>query len=301
MKTRITELFGIQYPIIQGAMQWLSKPKLAAAVSNAGGLGTINMTTYEDPEDFQADIQRLKTLTDKPFCVNLSLLPDTKPDGPIKGFLQAIVDEKVRIVETAGSSPKPFMDTLKGAGCVVMHKVPDSRFAKTAQAVGCDAVCIVGYEGGGHPGMAGVGSMVQWPLTTERCSIPVVGAGGVCDGRGMYAALALGLDGVMVLDSKETDTVLTQQSIRNALRSLRTQGALDIIEFEKSGPSFEELYPLIRGTVTRAAFEQDDPQAAQIAMGQVMGRIHDVKSAGQIVRDMMDEFYQMHQRLCGML
>ena len=161
MKTRITDLFGIQYPIIQGAMQWLSKPKLAAAVSNAGGLGTINMTTYDTPEAFQQDIQLLKTLTDKPFCVNLSLLPDTKPDGPIKGFLQAITEEKVRIVETAGSSPKPFMDTLKGAGCLVMHKIPDSRFAHTAQEVGCDAVCIVGYEGGGHPGMAGVGSLVQ--------------------------------------------------------------------------------------------------------------------------------------------
>lgn len=321
MKTRITELFGIEYPIIQGAMQWLSKPKLAAAVSNAGGLGTINMTTYENPDDFQADIQLLKSLTDKPFCVNLSLLPDTKPDGPIKGFLQAIVEEKVRIIETAGSNPKPFMDTLKGAGCVVMHKIPDSRFAHTAQAVGCDAVCIVGYEGGGHPGMAGVGSIVQWPLATQRCTIPVVGAGGVCDGRSMYAALAIGLDGVMVgtrflmaqeteigpnlrqlvIDSKETDTVLTQQSIRNALRSLSTQGALDIIEFEKSGPSFDELYPMIRGTVTRAAFETDDPQAAQIAMGQVLGRIHDVKPAGEIIREMVAEFTQMHQRVSAML
>lgn len=321
MKTRITELFGIEYPIIQGAMQWLSKPKLAAAVSNAGGLGTINMTTYEDPEDFQADIRLLKSLTDKPFCVNLSLLPDTKPDGPIKGFLRAIVEEKVRIVETAGSSPKPFMDLLKGAGCVVMHKIPDSRFAHTAEEVGCDAVCIVGYEGGGHPGMAGVGSIVQWPLTTERCSIPVVGAGGVCDGRTMYAALASGLDGVMVgtrflmaeeteigpnlrqfvIDSRETDTVLTQKSIRNALRSIRTRGALDIIEFEKGNPTFEELYPLIKGTVTRAAFEADDPQAAQIAMGQVIGRIHDVKPAAQIIRDMIDELYAMHRRVTDML
>ena len=322
MKTRITELFGIQYPIIQGAMQWLSKPKLAAAVSNAGGLGTINMTTYDNPEDFQADIQLLKSLTDKPFSVNLSLLPDTKPDGPIKGFLEAIVEEKVRIVETAGSSPKPFMDLLKGAGCVVMHKIPDSRFAHTAQDVGCDAVCIVGYEGGGHPGMAGVGSIVQWPLTLERCSIPVVGAGGVCDGRSMYAALAMGLDGVMVgtrflmaeepeigphlrqlvIDSKETDTVLTQKSIRNALRSLKTQGALNIIEFENTQhPSFDELYPMIRGTVTKAAFEKDDPQAAQIAMGQVLGRIHDVKPAAQIIQEMVEEMEQLHQRVSGML
>ena len=321
MKTRITELFGIEYPIIQGAMQWLSKPKLAAAVSNAGGLGTINMTTYEDPDDFQADIQLLKRLTDKPFCVNLSLLPDTKPDGPIKGFLQAIVEEKVRIIETAGSSPKPFMKLLKDNGCVVMHKIPDSRFAHTAEDVGCDAVCIVGYEGGGHPGMAGVGSIVQWPLTTERCSIPVVGAGGVCDGRTMYAALAAGLDGVMVgtrflmaeecqigpnlrqfvIDSKETDTVLTQLSIRNALRSIKTQGALDIIEFEKTNPTFDELYPLIRGQVTKAAFDADDPQAAQIAMGQVLGRIHDVKPAKVIIDDMVREFREMHARVSGML
>lgn len=321
MKTRITELFGIEYPIIQGAMQWLSKPKLAAAVSNAGGLGTINMTTYDSPEAFQEDIQLLKKLTDKPFSVNLSLLPDTKPDGPIKGFLQAIVDEKVRIVETAGSSPKPFMELLKGNGCVVMHKIPDSRFAHTAEDVGCDAVCIVGYEGGGHPGMAGVGSMVQWPLALERCNIPVVGAGGVCDGRTMYAALAMGLDGVMVgsrfmmaeeceigpnlrqtvIDARETDTVLTQQSIRNALRSLKTQGALDIIEFEKSKPTFDELYPMIKGTVTKAAFDSDNPQAAQIAMGQVIGRIHDVKPAAQIIQEMMDEFMALHQRVNNML
>ena len=118
--------------------------RLAAAVSNAGGLGTINMTTYATPEAFQAAIRELKSLTDKPFSVNLSLLPDTKPDGPIKGFLQAVVEEKVKIVETAGSSPAPLMDTLKGAGCLVMHKIPDSRFAHTAQEVGCDAVCIVG-------------------------------------------------------------------------------------------------------------------------------------------------------------
>lgn len=253
--------------------------------------------------------------------MNLSLLPDTKPDGPIKGFLQAIVDEKVRIVETAGSSPKPFMDLLKGAGCVVMHKIPDSRFAHTAEEVGCDAVCIVGYEGGGHPGMAGVGSMVQWPLTLERCSLPVVGAGGVCDGRTMYAALGMGLDGVMVgtrflmaeeteigphlrqavIDAKETDTVLTQTSIRNALRSLKTEEALHIIEFEKHHPTFDELYPLIRGTVTKAAYENDKPQEAQIAMGQVLGRIHDVKPAAQIIQDMVEEFYAMHRRISGML
>ena len=220
-----------------------------------------------------------------------------------------------------GSSPKPFMDTLKGAGCLVMHKIPDSRFAHTAQEVGCDAVCIVGYEGGGHPGMAGVGSLVQWPLTTERCTLPVVGAGGVCDGRTLYAALAAGLDGVMVgtrflmaqetdigprlrqtvIDARETDTVLTQTSIRNALRSLKTQGALDIIAFEQHHPTFDELYPLIRGTVTKAAYEQDEPQAAQIAIGQVLGRIHDVKPAAQIIREMVEELYDMHQRVSAML
>ncbi len=321
MKTRITSLFGIEYPIIQGAMQWLSKPKLAAAVSNAGGLGTINITSYDTPDAFLKDIQRTKALTDKPFSVNLSLLPDTKPDGPIKGFLEAILAEKVPIVETAGSSPKPFMDTLKGGGCLVMHKIPDSRFAHTAEEVGCDAVCIVGYEGGGHPGMAGVGSIVQWPLTRERCSLPVVGAGGVCDGKSMYAALASGLDGVMVgtrfmmaeeteigpnlrqlvLDSKETDTVLTQQSIRNALRSIKTKGALDIIDFEKHNPSFSELYPLIRGTVTKAAYENDTPQSAQISMGQVLGRIHDVKPAAQIIDEMMTELRAMHHRVSAML
>ncbi len=169
--------------------------------------------------------------------------------------------------------------------------------------------------------MAGVGSIVQWPLATERCTLPVVGAGGVCDGRTMYAALAAGLDGVMVgtrfmmaqetdigpnlrqtvINAKETDTVLTQQSIRNALRSLKTQGALDIIEFEKHGPTFDELYPMIRGTVTKAAFEKDDPQAAQIAMGQVLGRIHDVKPAAQIIQDMVAELYEMHRRVSAML
>lgn len=163
--------------------------------------------------------------------------------------------------------------------------------------------------------------MVQWPLTLERCSLPVVGAGGVCDGRTMYAALGMGLDGVMVgtrflmaeeteigphlrqavIDAKETDTVLTQTSIRNALRSLKTEEALHIIEFEKHHPTFDELYPLIRGTVTKAAYENDKPQEAQIAMGQVLGRIHDVKPAAQIIQDMVEEFYAMHRRISGML
>ena len=318
---KLNELLGIEFPIIQGGMANIATGEFAAACSNAGALGVIATGGMLEADLLRKQIRICKSLTDKPFSVNLSLLPDTKPDGPIKGFLQAIVDEKVRIVETAGSSPKPFMDLLKGAGCVVMHKIPDSRFAHTAEEVGCDAVCIVGYEGGGHPGMAGVGSMVQWPLTLERCSLPVVGAGGVCDGRTMYAALGMGLDGVMVgtrflmaeeteigphlrqavIDAKETDTVLTQTSIRNALRSLKTEEALHIIEFEKHHPTFDELYPLIRGTVTKAAYENDKPQEAQIAMGQVLGRIHDVKPAAQIIQDMVEEFYAMHRRISGML
>lgn len=176
-------------------------------------------------------------------------------------------------------------------------------------------------EGGGHPGMAGVGSLVQWPLTTERCTLPVVGAGGVATAGPCTPALAAGLDGGMVgtrflmaqetdigprlrqtvIDARETDTVLTQTSIRNALRSLKTQGALDIIAFEQHHPTFDELYPLIRGTVTKAAYEQDEPQAAQIAIGQVLGRIHDVKPAAQIIREMVEELYDMHQRVSAML
>ncbi|MEG1999776.1 MAG: nitronate monooxygenase [Evtepia sp.] len=317
MKTRITELFGIQYPIIQGAMQWLSTPNLAAAVSNAGGLGTINMTSYPDPELFRAEIKRMKRLTNKPFSVNLSLLPDTKPDGPIKQYLEAVVQEGVKIVETAGTSPAPLLPILKDAGIIVMHKVPDVRFAVTAESIGVDAVCIVGQEGAGHPGMAGVGSMIQWPLCAERLKIPIVGAGGVCDGKTLCAALALGVDGVMIgtrfmmaeecqigpnlrqfiIDAKETDTVLTQLSIRNALRSIKTKAALDIIEFERSHPTFDELYPKIKGTVTKAAYEADEPNAAQISMGQVVGRIHDVKPAGVIIREIMTEYYETQTRL----
>lgn len=157
MKTRITELFGIQHPIIQGAMQWLSKPRLAAAVSNAGGLGTINMTTYATPEDFQAAIQELKSLTDRPFSVNLSLLPDTKPDGPIKGFLQAVVEEKVKIVETAGSSPAPLMDTLKGAGCLVMTRSPTPALPTPPRkwaATRCASWATRGAATRGWPGWA---------------------------------------------------------------------------------------------------------------------------------------------------
>src|SRR3972149_1994314 len=237
-------MLGIQHPILQGGMLWLGRAELVAAVSNAGGLGILSPFTFPTPHDLAHEIRKTKTLTSKPFAVNLPFLPTLRPVN-VDDFIDAIIGEGVRIVETAGRSPEPYMERFKKAGVKVLHKCTAVRFARTVERIGCDAVIIDGYECAGHPGEEDVTSLVLIPLTRDAVSIPVIAAGGFGDGRGLVAALALGAEAVLMgtrfMASKECrghpawkeflvnasgmDTVYAMRSINNPSRIVKKAGA----------------------------------------------------------------------------
>jgi len=323
MKTRMTELLGIKYPIMQGAMQWLSKAPLAIAVSKAGALGTINMSSYPDPEEMRADIRKIREATDNPFAINVYIMPGYKVEGHLKDILDVIYEEKVGIVETAGSDPRQVIPYLRrNPDIKILHKAPSVRFLQAAERAGVDACVVLGTEGGGLPGMEHVASSVIWPKAAETLKVPVIAAGGVCDGKSFAAAIACGCEGVTVATrffmaeecpigpnikaslakANITDTVLTQLSIKNPCRSIKNKGAMEIIEFEQTAhPTFEELYPRIHGTLVKAAYEDDDPERMPIPIGEAIGRIDDVKSVEEIIKEMVEGFEQTTKRMAAMV
>ena len=194
-ETRVTELFGVKYPIIQGGMQWIARTELSSAVCNAGGLDILSALTFPTAEELEDEIKRMKELTDKPFGVNLTFLPTLRPVN-YKEYIDVIIREEVKIVETAGRNPEPYVVHLKSAGIKVIHKCTTVRFAKTAERIGCDAVTIDGFECAGHPGEEDITSLILIPLTADAVAIPVVASGGFGDARGFIAALALGAEDV---------------------------------------------------------------------------------------------------------
>jgi len=302
-ETRITELLGIKYPIIQGGMIWLSKAELTAAVSNAGGLGIITSANFATKEELRDELRKAKSLTDKPFGVNISLGPTTHPVST-EEYIDVVIDEGIRVVETSGRSPEPYMKQLKQGKVKVIHKAPGGvRYAQTAELIGCDAVSIIGYECGGHPGPDDTGSLVLVRATVEAVKIPVIAGGGFADAQGFVAALALGADGVLMgtrfmatkecpvhprfkewlLSATETDTVITQRSIRAPARSLRNEPALKVLERESKGASLEELLTVISGTNTQRVYSEGDINAGLADCGQVIGLIHDIPTVKEVI------------------
>ena len=323
MKTRITELFGIQYPIIQGAMQWLSKAPLAIAVSEAGGLGTINMSSYPDAEEMRSDIRKIRAATDKPFAINVFRLPGTKVDGHLREILDVIYEEKVGIVETAGSNPKDLLPFLRrNPDIKIFHKAPGLRFLRSAEQAGVDAVVMLGMEGGGLPGSDFVSSSVLWPKAAETLKIPVIAAGGICDSRSFAAAIACGCEGVTVgtrffmakecpigprikarlTEAQETDTVLTQVSINNPCRCIKNKASMAIVDYERTEhPTFEQLYPRIRGTLVKAAYEADEFDQSYFSIGENIGRIDSVKTAAEIIQEMVTGYEAIVKRMSALV
>lgn len=316
LKTRITDLFQIKYPIIKGGMMWLSTAELAAAVSNAGGLGVISSATFDTREKFQAEIQKAKTLTDKPFGVNLPLFPVIKPLD-LDDYIKVMADEGVTIVETAGRNPEPYMDSFKRYGIKVMHKTTAVRYALKAEQVGCDAVVIDGCECGGHPGEEDVSSLVLIPLAVKALKIPVIAAGGFGSGAGLAAALALGAEAVtmgtrfmvsreapmheevkqFLLRQKETDTVLILRSHRNSIRVIKNDVADEVLRLEAEGAGISEILPLVKGTRGKELLDSGKINAGILACGQVVGLIEDVPGAGEIVERVAQEAVDVIQRL----
>ena len=315
-KTRITEMFGIEYPIIQGALHWLARAELVAAVSNAGGLGILSALTFASAGELREEIKRTKNLTGKPFAVNITLLPTIKTVN-YEEYINAAIEEGVSIIETAGRNPRQYMRQLKDAGVKVMHKVSSIRAVRTAERVGVDAVTIVGFEEGGNPGMDDVSSSVLIPIAADAVKIPVIAAGGFGDARGLVAALALGAEAVLMgtrfmisrecplhpsikewlLEAAETDTLMIMRSISNPERVARTDFARRILQMEEKGTSLEELLPMISGLRQKQALDKGDVAEAMVPCGQVVGLIHGVPRVKEIIDDIINEARRIGQRL----
>ena len=301
-ETRITELFGIRYPITQGGMMWISRAELVSAVSNAGGLGILTAFTFPTCQELAAEINRTRELTDRPFGVNITLLPTLRPVD-IDGYINTVIDSGVKIVETAGRSPEPFMERLKAAGIKVIHKCTAVRFARTAERIGCDAVSIDGFECAGHPGEEDVTSLVLIPLTADAVKIPVIASGGFGDGRGLVAALAMGAEAVnmgtrfmatkeapghakvkeLLVTTSERDTVLVLRSFRNTMRALRNPTSEKVVELEKQGADIHQLESLISGRVGLKLLEAGDSDNGLLSVGQVVGLVHDIPTVKELV------------------
>ncbi len=307
-KTRITEMLGIRHPIIQGGMMWMANPEFVSAVSNSGALGIMTALSYESPQELAAAIERTRTLTKEPFAVNLTLLPTLVPKN-YDAYIDTIIDSGVDIVETAGRNPEPYMDKLKGAGIRVMHKCTSVRFAKKAQAVGCDVVSIDGFECAGHPGEEDVTSLILVPLTADAIDVPIIASGGFGDARGLVAALALGADAMnmgtrfvatqeapahanvkqWLVDSSENDTTLVMRSLRNTERVLKNPIAEQVIEMEARGAPLEELAPLLSGKRGYKVLTEGDLDYGLSTAGQVVGLIRSIPTVQDLVDTIISE------------
>lgn len=304
MQTRVTRMLGIRHPIVQGGMQWVGRAELASAVSNAGALGILTALTQADPEALRREILRCRDMTDQPFGVNLTILPTIKP-VPYEEYLEAILDSGVRIVETAGRNPEPYMPRLKEAGAIVIHKCTSVRHALKAEALGCDIVSVDGFECAGHPGEDDVSNLILLPLAARRLTIPFLASGGFADGRGLAAALALGADGInmgtrflvtreapvhaqikqRMVEASELDTALILRSLRNTSRVFRNSIARQVLEIEaRPGETdFAEIAPLVKGSRGRELFESGDLEHGVWSAGMVIGLIEDIPTCEELV------------------
>ncbi|PWR20784.1 NAD(P)H-dependent flavin oxidoreductase [Zavarzinia compransoris] len=323
MKTRITELLGIQHPIVQGGMHFVGLAPLAAAVSDAGGLGIITGLTQKTPELLAREIGRARDLTDKPIGVNLTFLP-TFADPPYPEYIAAIVEGGVRVVETAGRSPEKYMPALKAAGIKVVHKCTSVRHALKAERIGCDAVSVDGFECGGHPGEDDVPNMILLPRAAEELKIPFIASGGMADGRSLVAALALGAEGVnmgtrfiatkeapvhenvkqALVAASELDTRLIMRSLKNTERVINNPGVARILEIERDkgdALTIGDIYDQVAGIYPKVMID-GDMDAGAWSCGMVAGLIHDVPTVKDLIDRIMAEAEGLiTRRLAGFL
>lgn len=320
MKTRITELFGIRHPIIQGGMHYVGFAELAAAVSNAGGLGLITGLTQRTPELLAKEIRRCREMTDQPFGVNLTFLP-TLSSPPYPEYIAAIAEGGVRIVETAGRSPEAYMPALKNAGIKVIHKCTSVRHALKAEAIGCDAVSVDGFECGGHPGEDDMPNMILLPRAAEELEIPFVASGGMADARSLVAALALGAEGMnmgtrfvatkeapvhqnvkdAIVAATELDTRLVMRGLRNTERVLTNSSVEKLIRIEKEKGAdlkFDDIIEQVAGIYPRVMLE-GEMDAGAWSCGMVVGLINDIPTVQDLIDRIMEEAEQLITRRLG--
>jgi nitronate monooxygenase len=318
--TRITEMLGCEHPILCGGMQWISRADFVAEVCNAGGLGFITAESFDSPEDLRNEIRRMHSLTDRPFGVNISMVPEFGVRERTLRLCDVVCEEGVKIVETAGRSPEPLMPRLKQAGVKVIHKLTSVRHAETAQRLGVDAVTLIGYGSGGHIGLDNVASFIMVPLAVSRLTIPVIAGGAVCDGKGFLGALAMGAEAVLmgtrflttkecpvhpaikekVLRAREMDTALIMTSIRNPIRVVKNRLAEEVLEIENRGATLAEIVAKVSGGRGKIAYDTGDPEMSPIACGQIAGMIQELKSVRQVIEDILSEAEGLLRRLNAM-
>ena len=321
-KTRFTELVGIEYPIVQGGMMWVGRAGLAAAVSNAGGLGILTALTQPTPDALRDEIERCRSMTRKPFGVNLAILPSVSPP-PYAEYRQAIIDSGVKIVETAGHNPQEHVAHFKEHGITVIHKCTAVRHALSAQRMGVDAISIDGFECAGHPGEDDIPGLVLIPAAADKVRIPMLASGGFGDGRGLVAALSLGADGInmgtrfcatveapihprakqLLVDNDERGTHLIFRSFRNTARVGKNSVSEKVVEILKAPDAkFEDVAHLVRGAHGRVLLETGDLDAGLVWAGQVQGLIHDIPTVGDLIERIIREATDIIRgRLSGFL
>ncbi|MBF6223575.1 NAD(P)H-dependent flavin oxidoreductase [Nocardia abscessus] len=312
LRTRFTEKFGVEHPIVQGGMMWVGRAELVAAVADAGGLGFITALTQPTPDDLRREIERTRELTDKPFGVNVTILPSINPP-PYAEYVRAIIDSGVEIVETAGSNPEPFLPYYKDAGIKVLHKCTSVRHALKAERIGVDGVSIDGFECAGHPGEDDVPGLVLIPAAARELSIPMIASGGIADARGLVAALALGADGVnmgtrflctqessidqkvkeKIVANSERDTQLIFRTMRNTARVADNEISRKVVEIEEAGGTFDDVRDLVAGARGRRVFEEGDLDAGIWSVGLCQGLIHDIPTCAELIGRMVTEAEQL--------
>lgn len=320
-KTKLTEMLGIQHPILMGGMQWITRSEFVAHVCNAGGLGFITAESFETPEDLREDLKKIKDLTDKPFGVNISMIPEL---GDLKDrtyrLCDVICEEHVPVVETAGRNPAPLIPFLKSASVKIIHKMTTVAHAAKAEAAGVDAVALLGFGSGGHIGMQDVASFISLPLAVKSVKIPVIAAGGVGDGKGFLGALAMGAEGVLLgsrflatkecpiheevkdryVKAKAEETAVIMKSIGNPMRTIHNRLAEEVLAREARGANFEELLNYVSGQRTRLAYMEGTPDDSMLPCGQVVGLIDKIKTVVQVIEEIIEEAKVCRNRLINM-
>lgn len=309
IQTRFTDTFGIEHPIVQGGMQNVGIAELVSAVANAGALGFLTALTQPSPEALTAEIARTRSMTDKPFGVNLTILPTLKP-VPYEEYAQAIAESGVKIVETAGNNPQPFLPGFQAAGIKVIHKCTSVRHAIKAESIGCDAVSIDGFECAGHPGEDDIPGLILIPCAADQIGVPMIASGGFGDARGLVAALALGADGMnmgtrfmatreapihdnikqQLVDASERDTALIFRTLRNTARVFKNQIAEEVRTIEaRGGATIDDIKHLVAGERGRIALKAGKTNGGVWSAGMVAGLIHDVPTCQELVTRIMTE------------
>ncbi len=310
MRTRITELFGVKYPVICGGMLWLSTPEFCAAISNAGGLGNITACNYNSGEELRAAIQKARELTDKPFGINITLFPSMRlTEEVFDDFFRVCVEEKVNVIEVSGSPAVKYLDMCQKAGIKMMHKVGAVRHALNIERYGYDAVIALGFEAGGHPLSDDVATTVLLPRIVESVKIPVISAGGIVDGRSMAAALCLGAEGVLMgtrfiatkecqvhshiweelIKREEHETAMVCKTINLQGRALKNELTLQILELEEKGVDLAELVSLMSGQRSLKAWQTGDVDNAPLMVGQSVGLIKEIPTCAEMIQTMVND------------